>query len=556
MAEIIVFGDKRGNAGRSSSAVSLAVQTVPARDWDNQELADLYRVKRLLDQAGVLVEADRGVTDEGEPWFVFCHPDGEVFVHLCRLDGEYMLDGTSIDTPLRGDSFSDLINEFVNRAIQKRSSNIVSLRPGDGVFLHPAVMLTALIWSMFVASDELVGIANGAEIEKMGADYSALIDTPLTQTDGAFGILQAAIAEQDAIEEDLDDASGVVRPNAETAARELLTGTSSSNFLPNPISLSLTAIAVTFGMSSKSSFQFLQNDQTELTPEQTNLFAELGLQSDSQASEVEQEIVARAADADAREHANVQAVGGQSDVVMAQSDLEVLNVPDGFSNGRARSDVVDTQNLEIVSQIGAQTLPIDDVAPSQTDDAPAKKASTTSAAEKTDEKPSTAKSSENTSEVKELTIDVQFGLDIGQEFSLDAYKYDSNDLLASFDLSSAHNFDLSFVLDDVVEVWPTRPADGEVIEVEAPRVATGETIRSTVVSQYSDEAISFVKFLLAKNDSVEMVVLKGKIILVDMSAFDDVTDISYLRSWSYDDVGIISTIGHIADFEAFDLVTG
>lgn len=42
------------------------------RDWTNQELANLFRVKHLLDAAGVICEIDRGLTDEGEPWFVFC----------------------------------------------------------------------------------------------------------------------------------------------------------------------------------------------------------------------------------------------------------------------------------------------------------------------------------------------------------------------------------------------------------------------------------------------------------------------------------------------------
>ena len=40
----------------------------PKRDWGNQELADLFRVKQLLSGANVPVETMRGVTDEGDPW--------------------------------------------------------------------------------------------------------------------------------------------------------------------------------------------------------------------------------------------------------------------------------------------------------------------------------------------------------------------------------------------------------------------------------------------------------------------------------------------------------
>ncbi len=42
------------------------------RDWSAQELAEFYRVESVLIQAGLRVTSARGLTDEGEPWFVFC----------------------------------------------------------------------------------------------------------------------------------------------------------------------------------------------------------------------------------------------------------------------------------------------------------------------------------------------------------------------------------------------------------------------------------------------------------------------------------------------------
>jgi len=38
-----------------------------------------------------------------------------------------------------------------------------------------------------------------------------------------------------------------------------------------------------------------------------------------------------------------------------------------------------------------------------------------------------------------------------------------------------------------------------------------------------------------------------------MSAFDDADDVTYTRSWSFDDGGVISTIGHLQDFIDFGL---
>ena len=71
----------------------------PRKDWSNQELADLFRVRQLLSSANVPVETDRGVTDEGDPWFVFCHVTGEVFIHLCRIEGAYLLDSPNVAAP-------------------------------------------------------------------------------------------------------------------------------------------------------------------------------------------------------------------------------------------------------------------------------------------------------------------------------------------------------------------------------------------------------------------------------------------------------------------------
>ena len=56
----------------------------PAGGWRNDELAELYRVEHSLVQAGVVVETKSGLSDEGDPWFVFCHPDGHVVVHTAR----------------------------------------------------------------------------------------------------------------------------------------------------------------------------------------------------------------------------------------------------------------------------------------------------------------------------------------------------------------------------------------------------------------------------------------------------------------------------------------
>ena len=43
-------------------------------DWTRDELAELYPIEHALTQA-ILLETDRGLSDEGDPWFVFCRAD-------------------------------------------------------------------------------------------------------------------------------------------------------------------------------------------------------------------------------------------------------------------------------------------------------------------------------------------------------------------------------------------------------------------------------------------------------------------------------------------------
>lgn len=157
----------------------------PKKDWSNQELADLFRVRQLLSSANVPVETDRGITDEGDPWFVFCHANGEVFIHLCRIDGLYVLDSPNVVRPLRGTSFNDLIADFTNKALPAGSSEddperrVIRLERGGKIRLHPSAMLAALIWTLFLASEDLVLLAP----EETDADNDALLNF-----DGMFAV--------------------------------------------------------------------------------------------------------------------------------------------------------------------------------------------------------------------------------------------------------------------------------------------------------------------------------------------------------------------------------
>ena len=125
-------------------------QAARTSDWSNAELAELYRVQHALGQAGIPHEIDRGLTDEGDPWFTFGLPDGEVLVHITRYDGLYRLHAAVLPEPLTGTSFQALTKAFVGKiptpAKQPKDSSVV---------IHPSALLGLIIASIFFACDFL-----------------------------------------------------------------------------------------------------------------------------------------------------------------------------------------------------------------------------------------------------------------------------------------------------------------------------------------------------------------------------------------------------------------
>ena len=73
----------------ASQVLSFLRRSVHSTDWTREELAELYRIEHALVQANIRLETDRGLSDEGDPWFVFCRADGEILVHISRFDGQY-----------------------------------------------------------------------------------------------------------------------------------------------------------------------------------------------------------------------------------------------------------------------------------------------------------------------------------------------------------------------------------------------------------------------------------------------------------------------------------
>ena len=181
----------------------MAAQVVPliqrtasaSRDWSQREIAEFYRVESALVQAGLALETDRGVTDEGDPWFAFCRADtGEVFIHFARIAGLYVVAGVAFPEPARGHDFTALVRDLVSRHPLAGADVLpfARRRVNSNVFLHPAALLIAVVGAAFfhtgqAKAAEIVETAkpanNGATSSGTPATVAALIQGSAPSSD-------------------------------------------------------------------------------------------------------------------------------------------------------------------------------------------------------------------------------------------------------------------------------------------------------------------------------------------------------------------------------------
>lgn len=84
-------------------------------EWSLFELCLFDQVRGSLRQQGLDLDAEFGITDEHEPWFVFCDPDGQVVCHFARLGDSYVACVPFEDKGTKGTSLSDVLRDFLHR---------------------------------------------------------------------------------------------------------------------------------------------------------------------------------------------------------------------------------------------------------------------------------------------------------------------------------------------------------------------------------------------------------------------------------------------------------
>ena len=519
-------------------------KTPICNDWTNQELADLYRVKRLLDAAGVPNDLDRGITDEGDPWLVFCGPDGEVFIHLCRLDALYVLDSPNIQTPLRGSNFNDLIEAFTNRALPRtgaengKDGRVIRLERGGKVYLHPSALLAALIWTLFLAAEEIVLMMPDETQATDGlADLNAL-----TFGDTAPGApdLPVLVAESP-IEVDQTARASADNDPRQVAAHEAFlrdNGSSGLTMTQNSYGMGLSTIAIAFGFMAEQALSdaeisldddILTADGTDAADDDgdTRALAENKLQAAvNEASEAQTVELVQFSNADGR----------SSEEDAAHADL---NASEALAETRAFLD--ERQGTD--GTVFKTKIWIDTTTDTESD---LPKELVTAEAEIPAEYAQTADATIPTSE-STLPLPAAMTLStlrtVFQPSELQNFSFGNTVVQASFDLTnSSLGNALPFLEDDSTE---DPLLMSTLIDVSTPS-ASG--FRS-----FDSDARAFMDFLLGKSGSVEMISLASELILIDSSAFD-LGSSTYVLSWALDDGGVISMVGLRDEFQDFDLI--
>ncbi|MFD1252830.1 hypothetical protein DEVEQU_01118 [Devosia equisanguinis] len=539
-------------------------------DWSRQELADLYRVEALLIQANMRIETERGTSDEGEPWFVFCRPDGDVFVHLCRIDGLYLLDSPGLDTPLRGSDFAGLIDQFVRGvAARAATSNVVQLRKArhDSVVrLHPGVMMAALIWSLYLASDHLMEAAHAAEASLDGVDDAPMGPVALSDTD-ALQIIQAIEAQlraEEAGEQPSGDgaAHGVQARAGVEVARDHHGESGRSGFgghvATGSLAATLTAIAATYGLHLATQTDGESEKSSEVAQAETIRLAVLPEHEVVVAAVVREEstepvrFVHEAAD-------RVVVSGPQ---VASVADLVVVShyVPIEEPNFEHWAG-----NVLAAPTKFAPAAPVFVAMPEQV----------AVAARSTSESVGNQKSAD----VKALLAAAEQHLGVLKTFSLGGTvvsatfelltpivaSKDGTGLLTATDLVAAINaeappapYDAPSLApkDSDIIMLPSLPVP--VVGGTSPNGGGGTTQpnkpsvngNNSGFADYDARAQSFILDFMMKSDKIEMIKMDTALVLIDLTAIDQPTDRYVSKSWVVDDIMTITAIGHYADFYA------
>lgn len=548
-------------------------QTPPlSKDWSNQELASIYRVKRLLDAAGVPNHIERSLSDEGDPWCVFCGAASEVFIHLCRIDGLYVLDSPNLAQPIYGRDFNDLIEKFSDGALRdsdkasKVRSRLIKLERGGKVFLHPAALLAALIWSIYLNSEDLVLFVPDGEDALSEDDAVDLVAGAVTPSDADDAALEAEFIDATALPDEVVSSQTLAQVNglsgfekAGTPFYKDLFGKAGLALAPSGMAIGLSTIAIAYGFISESYFE---DDAEDLVA--------LGLTKDGT-------IAAKLDDAESAENQTPATrsydLVAALDAVFDQAGDTAQDEETVLLEGSAQIDISGLLDMTLTPPTvgssgpdfvqpgtdGANAGPNNLVNPEQPlalEADPAVIITTSDAPDGADDvilADVVGPIAQDFFSIADLRDSLSSRL---TEFFVGETRFEASFDIAELSVESSHivgvnlaDDDDTFVVTSSVSAAATVPIEEQVDYVPI-EVFYAESDADVI----DRKAYSFVNYLMSKNSDVQVIARDNEIVLIDFAAFGTSNDQAYSMSWNLEHGGTVQTIGLRSEFMEFDLI--
>jgi PHD/YefM family antitoxin component YafN of YafNO toxin-antitoxin module len=484
--------------------------------WRNQELADLYRTQRILALAGITTKVDHGLTDEGDPWFVFMDSQDEVFVHFSWFDGFYMVTSQMQEKPIKGDNLQDLVSEFSKRVkpvteAGRAGQNVVSIagRSPNAVLIHPVAALAALVWSIYLMSDDLVAatpMIPADEADSAADGPQAMIPADLPEVASDLDVLPEVA--QKALQVLFDPAlvKQVVDPYAgrDTGSAAAQTAAMSSGMSMNAVYLSLVAISVGLPLIDGTT------DEAQSGTTSNQLSIEQLYMLIMQANEAALSLMI----ATDYQQPRMELTNQINDDMPAKTPIDALGTTQGIDPKAEFAAIVDAIATSYDAEVPlALTEKQDLTSLLHQDDAPVL--------------------AESSNAVQDASaVDTSFL----QRFdtSFESFSLTNLDRLAQNELAELMGTsDTTYNPELIVPIENTNQYD-----------------------TFDQEARMFLDFLLQTHTDIKIVNQQSEIIFIHVDAFEmaDADDPIYAKSWSFDDGGIISVIGLKSDMAQFDLI--
>ena len=549
-------------------------QASSAGDWSNQELADLYRIEAILLQAGIKLTTARGLSDENDPWYVFCREDDEVFVHLARIDGAYVLESPALSAPLQGKDFTALSDDFVQqisqRAKVRNADNVLEFRPKrrrtsiSGI--QPAVLLAALVWTLYFGSED---IAAAAEITQTLADDAEM---PVDGLMVGFKGQELTVETLQSIHEGHLDAvnQGTAVSNQQPAtaimplydALRVLNGNDRSGFAANSsillaspptqiISASLAVIAFSFGFYGPRPEQDNAADNSGAL---SNIFAALHQTTNNDIGSIQ--------DSEADTSIIINSEVDFIPITLAELNESEAYVPQNIEM-KLVANVASLEAAGAASNHGSEdTVPVQPSERQTTDKGP-------------DVEPSAASAIPNQTDVKAVNIKLQQSspdesdapapsfkafsaafnhLQSGSHFEFDNTivistldKVEAIEVFKIFELSKNQPALTENTSDSHVSTESTKLSN-ETNKIDLPDTSQKYSVVGALIGAYNSNVDSFIMRFSQGQKSIEIVHVQTELVIIDMSAIDDANDVSVARSWVTEDGHVISTVGHYQSF--------